>query len=238
MAFLKPSDPVERYIIGTESKGIFEASDLHGSWQYFDEGLSYHEVNVLMVIGKELFAGTTKDVFKWNEPDKHWVSTSKGIINKNIISMAAAPDGKTILAGAGLAGFEKNFFSSTPCLYKSIDKGLRWSEADRGLCNEMSVYAIAVNVNRPERFYLGTSRGVYRSVDSGSKWSRINCGLPEGARVLDLKIIRTVEGMDAVFAVCDTKGIFMTIDNENPKWIGKNYGIESSAISSIILVSP
>jgi len=97
------------------------------------------------------------------------------------------------------------------------------------------VYVIAINPKRPERIYLGTSAGVYRSTDSGQNWTKMEDGLPKDLRVFDIKIERMSDGKDVVYAA-GSRGVFMTIDDDETFWVDKSYGLEPTAITSIILV--
>ena len=219
---------------GMNSRGIFITQPGSGIWQALNKGLAYRDVNTFLVLSKDLYAGTVNDLYKWDEASKNWKASSEGIKNKNIISMNADPKGDILYAGSGTYQDEKGFFENIPCLYKSADKGHTWEVSDRGLPDDTLVYVFAVNPQSPERIYIGTSDGIYRSVNSGKKWNRMKHGLPDESRVFDIKIARTPDGKDVVYAA-GSKGIYMAMDEKSPQWEDKSYGLPQTSITSIIL---
>ncbi len=222
-------------LIGINDEGVYGSHDSLNEWRSFNRGLFYYDVNLLFIYNESLFAGTAKDLFKWNATSEQWVVSSNGIKNKNIISMDAEIDGKTIYAGAGSYGEEKKYFEDIPCLYKSIDQGNTWVASDNGIPKGTLVYAITINANRPERIYLGTSNGIYRSINNGTDWQKQLEGLPKDLRVFDIKIARMSDGNDVVYAAT-SKGVFMAVDDDVILWKNKSYGLEPTAITSIVLL--
>ena len=120
------------------------------------------------------------------------------------------------------------------CLYMSKDEGKTWEEWDDGLSDDTLVYKISVNTAKPERIYLGTSDGVYISNDGGDDWSKADDGLPDDFRVFDIRIAHMNDGNDVVYAA-GSKGIFMTVDGDDPVWIGRNYGLPKTNITGIVI---
>jgi photosystem II stability/assembly factor-like uncharacterized protein len=218
--------------VGMFEEGISKISAEENS--YLNKGLTYRDVNTIITSGNDIFAGTVKDVFKWDNKNKTWLSSSQGIKNKNIISLAAAPKGDILYAGAGGYYDKKGMFESVPCLYISKDNGKTWKESEDGLSDDTLVYSIAVNAAKPERIYLGTSDGIYMSDDSGDDWSKTDDGLPDDFRVFDIRIKHMTDGNDTVYAA-GSKGIFMAVDTDDPVWISKNYGLPKTNITGIVL---
>ena len=197
-----------------------------------NEGLTYRDVNTIISIDKNIFAGTVRDVFRWD--NNAWVSSSKGIKNKNIVSMSASPKGDILYAGSGGYDGKKGMFESIPCLYISKDYGKIWEPSDDGLPAGTLVYSIAMNMVKPERIYLGTSDGVYMSDDSGDDWSKTDSGLPDDFRVFDVKIKQMSDG-NSVVCAAGSKGIFMAVDADHPQWLSKNYGLPKTNITGVAL---
>ena len=218
------------------SRGIFKVQQESGNWEPFNKGLTYRDVNVLIIDGKDILAGTINDLFKRDDASKGWKAISEGIKNKNIISIGVDPQGDTIYAGSGTFQDERGFFESIPCLYKSTDQGKTWKASDRGLPDDTLVYAISVNPNKPERIYLGTSEGIFRSTNSGKKWSKMEDGLPDELRVFDIKIVRIADDKDLVYAA-GSSGVFMTVDDKRSPWVDRSYGLEKTNITSIVLTA-
>jgi photosystem II stability/assembly factor-like uncharacterized protein len=227
-------NPTGEVLVGMGGGGVSKASVGPGTWQPCNEGLTYRHVNVLFACDNALYAGTLKDLFKRDERSKQWVPASRGIKNKNILSIAADPQGKTVYAGMGRYEGQKGRFEDIPCLYKSTDQGLTWISSDRGIEDGLLIYAIAVNPTRPERIYLGTSDGIYRSTNNRNAWSKM-AGLPKGLKVFDIKIARMADGT-VVVSAAGSRGVFMTTDTHEALWTGKSYGLEPTAITSIVLL--
>jgi len=220
-------------LVGITKGGVFKTYNPVVSWEPCNTGLTYRDVNVLFIHKKELLAGTVKDLFKWDESSKRWMSASNGIKNKNIISINA--QGKILFAGSGPYPGEKGYFEEIPCLYKSEDKGKTWTASDKGIPDGTLVYVIAVNPKNHKRIYLGTSKGVYRSTDTGQNWAKMRNGLPKDLRIFDIKIARMVDNKDVVYAA-GSSGVYMTTDDDETRWVNKSYGLEQTAITSIILL--
>lgn len=223
-------------LTGMNSGGVFKARDELKIWQPINKGLTYRDVNVLFTSGSALFAGTVKDLFKWNEASNRWASASAGIKNKNIISKGADSKGNILYAGSGAYGAKIGRFEDIPSLYKSIDKGRTWKASAEGIPSGTLVYVISINPKRPERIYIGTSDSVYRSINSGDNWQKMERGLPKSLRVFDIKIARMTDGKDVVYAA-GSNGVFMTTDDDQTSWVNKSYGLAKTAITSIVLLT-
>jgi hypothetical protein len=222
-------------LAATNSAGILKARDESGTWTPCNQGLTYREVNLFFSHGGLLLAGTTKDFFRWDEGSTQWVAASEGIQNKNILSLGADLVATTLFAGSGAYDEERSLFQEIPCLYKSTDQGKTWAPCDQGIPDGTLVFTIAVNPARPERIYVGTSDGIYRSTDAGRNWSQVNEGLPEELNVFDVEIMRMPDGKDVVYAATAV-GVFMTTDDDETRWVSRNYGLEPTAITSLLLV--
>ncbi|MBN1847179.1 MAG: hypothetical protein JW932_01195 [Deltaproteobacteria bacterium] len=238
IAFLdsQPNPSTYEMWIGINDKGVYHSSEPLKDWKIENKGLYYHSINILFSRNGLLFVGTENDLFKWDKPANQWTISSQGIRNKNIYSMDSDLGGKVLFAGSGKYGEEKGFLEKIPCLYKSIDQGKTWVPSDKGLPEETLIYEITINTNHPERIYLGTSDGIYRSINSGENWQKMVEGLPKDLKVFDIKIAGMSDGNDVVYAA-GSKGVFMTEDSDQTLWINKNFGLEPTAITGIVLIS-
>ena len=219
-------------LVGMFDEGISKIDYEKSKDNFLNNGLTYRDVNTIITTGNDIFAGTAKDIFKWDNKSKKWLASSGGIKNKNIISMASTPKGDILFAGSGGYYNKKGMFESVPCLYVSKDNGKTWEDSDDGLPGDTLVYTIAVNKSVPERIYLGTSNGVFMSDDSGDEWSKTDNGLPDDFRVFDIRIYHVTDGNDVVYAA-GSKGVFMAEDNDDPEWTDKNYGLPKTNITAI-----
>jgi hypothetical protein len=221
-------------IAGKRETGIVKSIDGISSWKLLNKGLTYHDVNTLFDGSANLFAGTVNGVFRWDENSKSWIDSSQGLENRNICSFAASPDGKTIYAGVGVYQDRKGRFKSISSFYKSANNGSTWDTSDKGLPDGVLVFSIAVNPQRSERIYLGTSEGVYRSIDGGSKWSKIDAGLPRKFKALDVKIAH-VSGDKALVYAGGANGLYVAIDDDKTFWASRSYGLDNTYVSSILV---
>jgi hypothetical protein len=221
-------------IVGKGETGIYKSIEGTGAWEQLNKGLTYRDVNVLAECGSSLFAGTVQGIFRWDENSKSWLDVSAGIENKNIFAITASADGKTIYAGAGVYQDKKGRFKTISSVYKSMNNGNTWEASSNGLPNDILVFSIAVNHQKPERIYLGTSEGVYRSTDSGTRWFKTGDGLTRDFRALDVKIARLSGDEDLIYAA-GMNGLFMAIDDKNPAWTSRSYGLENTYVSSILV---
>ena len=222
-------------LISLDTGGVYQSDDKLKSWQTRNQGLAYRDVNTLSSTGKDIYAGTTHDLFKWDKNENKWVSSSQGIKNKNILTIHGVEDNKTLLSGSGSYNGIKGRFEDIPCLYKSTDAGRSWQASDKGIPDGTLVYSLAVTRSKLEKIYAGTSDGVYLSIDKGESWLKTEEGLPKKFRVVDIETATMEDGSSVVYAV-GSKGIFMTVDDGNSGWVGKNYGLPQTTMTSIIIV--
>ncbi len=239
MAFTDPESNPEathKALVALNQEGIFESFDNLNTWQPCNHGLIYRDVNVLFSQDESLYAGTVKDLFKW-DPLRQWISSSEGITNTNIFAIAATPDGKTLYAGSGPYIEERGFFQEIPCLYKSTDQGKSWSPSDEGIPDGTLIYTIALNPKNPGRIYLGTSDGIYRSTNAGTEWTKMETGLPQGLRAFEIKIAQVPDGTHVIYAAT-SRGMYMTHDKDETRWLGVGYGLPPTAVTSLVLIPP
>jgi len=219
--------------VATHGHGIFLCRNGLGHCSEYNRGLIYRDVNTLLSCGKNLYAGTVKDLFKWDEDSGQWITASKGICNKNILCIAGDEKTGVLFAGAGAYQGKRGFFEKIPCLYKSTDQGLTWVPSFTGIPDSARIYAIAINPESPGRIYAGTSKGIYRSTNGGDEWVKMEQGLPGKVKVFDIRIARMPDGKDVVYAAT-SEGVFMTVDDDVTRWAGRNYGLEPSAVTSLL----
>jgi photosystem II stability/assembly factor-like uncharacterized protein len=233
VAFVKNMGDEKPVILaGVFNEGISKVEE--GQKNYLNTGLTYRDVNTIITSGNNVFAGTVKDIFRWDNTKKMLEPASVGVKNKNIISMAATQKGDVLFAGSGGLLDAKGLLRSFPCLYMSMDNGKTWEAWDDGIPGDTLVYSIALNNKRPERVYAGTSDGVYMSDDGGDDWDKTDDGLPDDFMVFDIKIKNLDEGKDLVYAA-GSKGVFMAVDSDDPDWVNRDYGLPKTNITGIVI---
>jgi photosystem II stability/assembly factor-like uncharacterized protein len=125
------------------------------------------------------YAGTWgAGVYKSLDDGKTWKSSSQGLANLYVQSMAIDPIHPEIL-------YTGTYHSG---VYKSIDAGASWFYAGSGLNTDAIVYALAIDPTNPSTIYAGTRSpgsnppwggGVYKSGDGGATWINHNWNLGE-----------------------------------------------------------
>lgn len=236
IAFLKSSLERDKdlLMIGFENIGVFRTISEYEIWQPFNNGLNYRDISVVFANEGNMYAGTNKNFYKYDNKSQTWVSASNGLKNKNIYSIDADARSDTLYVGSGPYGGGKGYFDKIACFYISTDQGDTWRPSSEGIPDGTLIYNIAVNKNKPERIYVGTSDGLYRSTDSGETWKKMKQGLPGDIRVLDIKIAHMNNGTDVVYA-SSTRGVFMTVDDDKYRWVSKNYNLPQTITTSIII---
>jgi hypothetical protein len=76
-----------------------------------------------------------------------------------------------------------------PYVYKSTNRGRRWTAITGDLPERGSVYAIVQDHVNPDLLFVGTEFGIFFTVDGGAKWIRLKGGMPTIA-IRDLEIQR------------------------------------------------
>jgi len=237
IVFRRPANGItagSEILVGKKETGVYKAAEGAANWEDFNRGLAYRDVSMLYQGAGVVYAGTINGLFRCDDGSGTWVDISQGIKNRNILAIGAAPDGKTIYTGAGVYQDEKGRFASIPSLYKSLDRGSTWEKSDKGLPDGVLVFSIAVNPLRPERIYLGTSEGIYRSTDGGAKWEKTDNDIPDKYKALEIKITRLSDGRDLVYAA-GANGIYMAVDEGNPEWEDRSYGLDDTYISDLLI---
>jgi photosystem II stability/assembly factor-like uncharacterized protein len=101
-------------------------------------------------------------------------------------------------------------------VYKSLDSGLSWTSASRGLTN-LYIYSMAVDPQQPSTLYAGTYRSqIYKSTDGGGTWTWSGTGMQAQAIVYSIAI----DPVTTNIIYASTRGVS---NNGNPPWNGVLY---------------
>lgn len=73
------------------------------------------------------------------------------------------------------------YFAAGGAVFKSVDGGITWSEADAGLPQGNYNSSLTIDPTSPATIYASTTGGVYKTTDGAASWRPINSGLPMGS---------------------------------------------------------
>jgi hypothetical protein len=156
---------------GTTSNGTggaFLSTDNGASWSAISHNTFdlFDGVSAFGVSGNELFAATTRGVFRWTNNGTAWTKSNTGL--EGIGVDAFAVHGANIFAGS----FEG--------LFRSNDNGLSWTPINSGLSTPI---VLSLIVSGPNVFVgigdtVAHGAGVFLSTNDGTNWTLANAGLP------------------------------------------------------------
>jgi hypothetical protein len=177
------------------SSGLFKTTDSAATWTPVG-GLpvSVTAVEIDPLHPSTVYAGTTfsnpeanGSIFRSVDGGVTWTSPTDAFRgNSSVLALAIDPQDPTTLYASVSSASPS---CAEPCippppsvayfLYKSIDSGSTWFEAEAGLGYSTRVASIAIDPTLPATVYAGGSGGVFRSLDGGASWSGYNAGLSD-----------------------------------------------------------
>lgn len=98
-------------------------------------------------------------------------------------------------------------------LFKSANRGAKWTSINNGVPSNASVRTIAIDPNATSTVYAGaTASGMFKSTDAGTTWKAINSGIPAVSFVT--AIVVDPSNSAIVYAANDTglQGAFKSTD--------------------------
>ncbi len=195
---------------GTEA-GVWVSTNNGESWRSANSGISDYSAGIIGVKDNRLLIGTSGGVYASTDNGNTWTpfkdsiepaaiqippAWERGSLNKQVNRLAAIND--VIIAGTGGG------------VFRSIDRGKTWEEANQGLPNgergslAPSIKALAVIGGR---IYAGVEdSGLFFSDDLGRSWT-------EASRDLrDMTVKGLVRKGEKLFAATSENGIFVSLD--------------------------
>ncbi|GEM_PF-1686129 len=169
---------------GTYNGGVYKSTNSGANWTQANTGLSGQTVNALSIDSSNsstIYAGTAiGGVFKSTDGGGNWSPViNMGLLNMNVVALAIDQSHPSTLYAGTYTG-----------IYKSIDAGASWNQANNGLTSTV-VQALIVNPSKPTTLFAGTYDGVFMSTDGGGSWNPINAGLTN-MNVISLAIDPTI----------------------------------------------
>ncbi|MBX3726481.1 MAG: hypothetical protein KF823_11275 [Xanthomonadales bacterium] len=144
--------------------------------------------------------GVLNGVFKSTDAGATWVHSSNGLPRglpanpdsavRSVLALALAPSSPNVL----YAAVNRNTFDAR--IYKSVDGGASWTEANTGIAPDADIRALLVDPLDANVAYAGSAGtdgnpgGVYRTLDGGLTWTSYSVGLP-GSSALALALDRS-----------------------------------------------
>jgi len=194
------------------------------------------------------YAGTWGNgIYKSVDGGRTWFSSSKGLSNLMIQSLAISPSRPNALY-AGVY-YQENVPSG---VYKSTDGGENWYQTGRMInyyegqpVERPIIYTIAIHPWDSDVVYAGTRMGnlvpgqpiyggggVFKTTDGGVTWRPVNNGLPEDdLYIYDLAIDPSQP--DRIFTAMHESGVYMT-ENGGSSWVCINSNIPHDPYEDVV----
>ncbi len=170
------------------------------------------DVNVLVVRGSKLYAGTEENggFFLSTDSGITWMARSNGLpLQSNVTAIMAI--GNEIFVGIPGNG-----------VYRSINNGTSWASASTGLIADVTDFAVIGST-----FFAATDEGIFSSFD-GASWSATNSGLTD-RNVLTLAVCNGNGSSPILCAGTEDSGIFLST-NGGATWMAVNAGLPPNTI--------
>ena len=195
----------------TVGTGVYKSEDGGETWHAFNAGLENTRLNTLDLAihpkdENTVYLGTlTGGVYKTTNGGKNWLPMRKGLLPREIRSVAIDPHNpETVLAGADRGG-----------VWRSTDGAATWQQISKGLPPEATIFSIVFDPVQPGIVYAADRlSGVYRSTDGGETWEVINNGL--GMRAVN-KLAISSDGLH-LYAATEGNGVYrLDLNNQSPE---------------------
>jgi photosystem II stability/assembly factor-like uncharacterized protein len=146
---------------------------------------------------------------------------------------ALGPDGGPVYSLASPPGSPQVIYAGVfGGAYKSVDGGVTWRWAGRGLELQSPVSTLVIDPSHPSTLYAGQTTGLFKSVNGGATWTQT--GLPPFLAILDLAI--HPRAPQTVFAATSA-GLFQT-NNGGGRWKRLTQGLPPRLVALAVVVDP
>jgi photosystem II stability/assembly factor-like uncharacterized protein len=227
---IDPTNVLTMYA-GTGTGSIFKSSNAASNWPDSSIGLpgmaggqvadiAIDPTNVLT-----LYAGILNfaipgngGVFKSVDGGANWTTSSTGITNTIITSLALEPTSPTTLYASTFSG----------SVFKTINGGTTWTNGSNGLPGT-AITKVLLDPTIPTTLYAGTNgNGVFKSTDGGSTWLNSSIGLT-ATNITTLALDPT--NTNTLYA--GTAGVVFKSANGGGTWTNSGPGLPGDLVSTL-----
>ena len=226
-----PVEPDITYVVTHD--GALKTTNGGAGWRRIFTGMSQSRV---LTIGIDptrpstIYLGTKDDgVYMSYDGGRNWLPRRAGLddvrVTAEVQNIAFVP------------GTRPHVFLATAMgVFESDDEGMTWRKRMAGITNVLMVTILAVDPQRPEIMYAGTSGGVYKTTDGARTWVPFNTGLiPPGfvtsSRSLGVTALVIDPQKTEVLYAGTLDGLYKTVDGGR-SWTRIGTGLSDQFISS------
>lgn len=159
---------------GADTGRLFRSTDAGANWARVDFGVSTTFVDVVAVDPRAsaVYLGVSGfGLRRSGDGGRTWQDVTPE--RNGYVQAIAIDPNDTATVYAGLYGYG----CEQPCLYKSLNRGDRWTSLVVSVANP-DVLAVAIHPTRSQTVFVATSLGLFRTDDGGTTWSAIDPGPP------------------------------------------------------------
>jgi hypothetical protein len=230
-------------ILAGTDRGIFVSADSGANWNAANTGLTSWPILSLGLRDSIVYAGAQHGIYRSADLGAHWEYCSNGMNLPSAITWiyGLAKNGSTLYAatsGYGLFASSDNGVSWMPLnagpnmrgsnvlaldsvllfgtedgVYRSMDKGMTWSQVASGFTLTRSFAVLGADI------FMATEDGILRSSDRGATWMRLSLVPGKAERVFSVAVCGTY-----VFAGSQADGVFRSSDH-GVSWTSANSGL-------------
>lgn len=197
--------------------GVFAAASPRGPWTRFGTGLAGREVLSLVLIGREVIAGTDDGLFLSAGPAGAWqrlTTVVDGVdVHPRVVDLVTIPPRKLLAA-------------TSKGLLWTADGGRTWQRTTLGMSEQVS--ALAVSPNDSNLVIAATALGIFRSGDGGDTWRQASSGSGDGLA----HAIAFVPSDDRIVFAATGRGLFRSAD-QGVTWTRSTGGIPWTDITGL-----
>ncbi|MDD5129904.1 MAG: hypothetical protein PHS66_02480 [Candidatus Omnitrophica bacterium] len=253
---LAAEDSNPNIIYAATGNGLYRSSDLGEKWERIFHGKNglENQCTAVLVIGRNIFAGTKAGLFISNDYGRFWHKQQVGIASGCVFNMDWMAGKEPIIYLAACGG-----------LFRSLDFGKSWEKVYLNFLNRnedekeaqgeadepqvlSSINFIKVDPHK-KLLYFSCNRGIYRSLSQGQSWEKLpEFGLLDrGVKMICLSSSAQVYALtqSGVFLYCDERwqevsfGLvlgklkYLTIDNLDNLYVAGEKGVSRSIRNNI-----